>query len=67
MKGFANRLKIARKAKGLTQLQVADKLHIHRTAYTKYERGVSEPTLETLVKITAVLDVSADTLLFSAE
>ncbi|MBQ4612360.1 MAG: helix-turn-helix transcriptional regulator [Clostridia bacterium] len=63
MKGFGARLKAARKAKGLTQEQLAEKLHVHRTSCTKYERDLAEPTLETLVQLAAILEVTADSLL----
>ena len=37
MIGFGARLKVARKAKKLTQKEVAELLNLHRTAYTKYK------------------------------
>lgn len=63
MIGFGARLKAARKAKRLTQKEVAERLNLHRTAYTKYERELAEPTLDTLAKLTVILEVSADSLL----
>ncbi len=63
MKGFGARLKAARKAKGLTQEKIASQLHIHRTAYNKYERDKAEPPFDTLVKITNILDVTVSSLL----
>lgn len=63
MKGFGARLKAAREAAGLTQENVAQMLHIHRTTYTKYECDKAEPPIEVLVKLTDVLEVSADSLL----
>ena len=40
---FSENLIKLRKNKGFTQQQVASKLGIDRTTYTKYETGVSEP------------------------
>lgn len=63
MMGFGARLKAARKAKGLTQAQIAEMLCIHRTAYNKYELDISEPPIKILIKLTDILEVSADSLL----
>lgn len=49
MQGFGERLKAARKAKGLTQEEIAAKVHIHRTTYTKYECDKTEPPMEMLI------------------
>ena len=63
MLGLGNKLKLARKAKGWTQAYVADKLGVHRTAYTKYETDVAEPSLALLRELAVLLEVSTDALL----
>lgn len=63
MLGLGNTLKTARKAKGLTQQDVADRLGVHRTTYTKYETNVAEPSLALLRELAVLLEVSADELL----
>lgn len=67
MKIFQERLKEMRLMCQLTQQQMADALKISQPSYTRYENGTSEPTLENLVKIAEVLDVSVDYLLGRTE
>ena len=63
MKTFQEKLKEMRKLYGLTQRQVAEALGISQPSYIRYENGTSEPTLENLVKLADLFDVSADFLL----
>jgi len=49
--------------KDWTQEYVADKLHVARVTYTAYENGTKQPTLETLINIANLFDVSIDYLL----
>ena len=60
---FAENLAYYRRIAGFTQLQVAQMLNIHRTTYTKYETGDSEPNVENLVRISKILNISLDLLL----
>lgn len=46
-----------------TQGYVADKLCVARVTYTAYENGTKQPTLETLISIADIFDVSIDYLL----
>ena len=46
-----------------TQRQMAEKLGISQPSYIRYENGTSEPTMENLVKIADILDVSIDYML----
>jgi len=53
------RLKTLRKAKGYTNYEkFANAFDISRSNYGKYERGVVNLTMETLLKILRALDVS---------
>ena len=52
----------ARKRKGWTQQQVADKIGCTRLSYAKYEDGSTNPTAATLDRIAEVFSVSVDTL-----
>ncbi len=63
MEIFCKRLKELRKAAGLTQQDMAEKLEIKQQSYARYENDKSEPSLETLVKIASVLDTSIEYLL----
>ena len=63
---FSKQLVILRKAKGLTQQMIADKVGMHVTQIKRYEAGTSQPTLEIFRKILLALGVSADEMLFEA-
>lgn len=63
MQEFGAKLHTARKAKGLTQQDMANKLKIHRTTYTKYETNVAEPSLALLRELAVLLEISVDELL----
>jgi len=60
---FNDRLRSSRMARGLTQQDVADALHITLRHYQKYESADTSPTLDGLVKIADLLDVPTDFLL----
>lgn len=59
-------IKELRENKGLTQEEVSKKLNIARATYANYETGKREPNFETLQKIAALFEVSADYLLGTA-
>jgi transcriptional regulator with XRE-family HTH domain len=59
---FPERIKEERKKRKLTQEDMAEKLNITRPAYTMYETGKSQPSLETAVKIADIFQVSLDYL-----
>lgn len=63
MSTFSEKLKELRKAANLTQQQMAENLNMRQQSYSRYEYGQSEPNLETLVKISKILDVSLECLL----
>lgn len=60
---FGERLRALRKQAHLTQQAVADRLSIHRTAYTKYETGVVTPDQQGLVRLAELYGVTVDYLL----
>jgi len=60
---FGARLRLSRENKRLTQQNMGDHLGITAVGYAKYEKGTSEPSLSSLVKICEKLEVSADWLL----
>ena len=60
---LGKRLNRTRKEKGFTAQRMADYLFISVRNYQKYESGDSNPSLENLVKIADILDVSTDFLL----
>ena len=63
MKTFGQRLKTARGEAGFKSAQrFAGVLGMEPHAYRKYERGDSEPTLETLVRICELLHIDMNFL-----
>lgn len=64
MGGFIAKL---RRQAGLTQQQVADRLRVSFQAVSKWEKGVSAPSLELLLPLSRLLGVSADALLTGRE
>lgn len=52
-----------RKAAGLTQEQLAERLFVTRQAVSKWERGESRPDLDTIVALAELYNVSVDDLL----
>lgn len=63
---LAVRLKMLREEKGLTQAELAERLHVTRGAIAQYETGKRRPKIDTIQKIAAALEVElADILDFS--
>lgn len=60
---FSERLNLIRKSKGFTAQSMADQLGMALRSYQFYESGKRSPSLDTLVKIADILDVSTDYLL----
>lgn len=60
---FSDRLNKTRKECGLTAQQMADSLQTGLRNYRKYESGDAKPTLDGLIAIADLLDVSTDYLL----
>ena len=56
-------LRIARKHRNMTQLQVANCLGISRSAYSHYETGFRDPDTDNLVRLADLLGVSVEFLL----
>lgn len=56
-------LRKIRTLKGLTQQQVADGIQCSSTVYARYERGEREPSIDTLLRLSAFLKVTVDCLL----
>ena len=63
MSEFAKNLKRFRKQKNLTQTELGKMLNYGSTAIANYESGRNEPSLDVLIKLSEILDVSTDDLL----
>ena len=60
---FRKRLRQARINAKLTQQKMADLLGISLNGYQKYEQGETQPPLDTLVRLSRILNVTTDYLL----
>ena len=57
---IGKRIQACRKAKGLTQEQLAERIELSRNYLSAVERGVNQISLEKLVELMNVLECSAD-------
>jgi transcriptional regulator with XRE-family HTH domain len=64
---FGEQLRKAREKSGLTQEQLAFRAGVHRTYISLLERDLKSPTLNTLFRLCAALDISASTLIAKVE
>ncbi len=60
---FGDRLRELREEKQLTQEELGKLLNVSRQAVSSYEKGENEPTIDALVKIANIFNVSLDYLL----
>lgn len=60
---MGTRIKQARLHAGLSQNQLAEQLDVSRQAVSRWERDAAHPSTENLMRLSACLDVSAETLL----
>jgi transcriptional regulator with XRE-family HTH domain len=59
---FAQRLKLLREARQISQARLAELLGIDPRSYNRWERGGNVPHLETLIRIADILQVTLDEL-----
>lgn len=64
---FAQNLRVLRLSKKYTQEKMGTKLNIQRQTYCNYENGRRLPSIEMLVKISRILDVSIDMLVVGVD
>lgn len=60
---LSENIKAIRKSKGLSQEELAIKLHVVRQTISKWEQGLSVPDAEMLLALSAVLETPVSTLL----
>lgn len=60
---FGERLRLARKAMGLTQEQLAVQIGVAKSTLTGYEKGNREPDVEKIKALANALGISGDELL----
>ena len=64
---FSEKLLTLRKAKNLTQEQLAEKLDVSRQSISKWESGQATPETEKIVALSIIFDVTTDYLLKTSE
>jgi len=62
MSDFAKNLRKFRKQKGYSQERLAQELYYGYTAIANYESGRNEPSIDDLVRLAEILDVTLDEL-----
>jgi len=60
---FGENLRNLRKQKGLSQEELAERLHIVRQTVSKWEKGLSVPDADLLIRIAEIFETSVSTLL----
>ena len=60
---FGENLKTLRKQKGFSQEELATRLHVVRQTISKWEKNLSVPDADTLIRLAEVLEVSVSELL----
>ena len=60
---IGNRIKEARKTKGLSQQQLGDMLGVSKVSICGYETGTRIPTLENFLQLVEILDLTPDYIL----
>jgi methanogenic corrinoid protein MtbC1 len=63
MTKLSTNIKTLRKEKNINQSQLADLLSISQTSVAHYEKGDRQPTIETLMKLSSIFEVSIDELI----
>ncbi|MEQ2527815.1 helix-turn-helix domain-containing protein [Robertmurraya yapensis] len=64
---FGEKLKKERIEKGWSQEELAEKLFVSRQSVSKWENGQNYPSIETIIKVSDLFDVTIDELLKSDE
>ena len=57
------KLKEIRKAKGISQVTLARALNVNDVTVCRWETGKTEPSISNMIRICALLNISADELL----
>ena len=60
---IAERIKLLRESKGISQNQLAAMLHLSRSSVSAWEKGLNVPSTQVLPDLSQILEVSIDCLL----
>ncbi len=64
---ISNNIKKHREAQHFTQEELANRMHISRQSISKWERGDALPSIENLIALSELLDLSLDELILNKE
>lgn len=67
MVSFGDNLKSLRVTNNISQAELAELIGIHSTHISRYERDLTQPTLEVIKKMAEALKVSVDTLIYGTK
>lgn len=67
MASVGKHIRQLRMAKKLTQEELAEKLHVTRQAVSAWERGQTQPDLDTLERIAQALDTEVTALIYGPD
>lgn len=61
---LGDRIRQLRQEKGWSQTQLSNKLNVHQKQISGYERGIHTPSIELLIRMAALFNVSLDYIAF---
>lgn len=67
MQGLGEKISELRKRQNLTQQELADKLHVSNKVISNWERGISEPDIDSIKELSSIFNVSVGQLLDATE
>lgn len=62
MAKIGDQIKKFRKARGLSQIELGERLGVTQQVITNWERNLREPTIETLLKIAGIFEITLEHL-----
>jgi len=60
---FPDRLRTLRKQRGISQAALAERVSVHFTQISRYERGETKPNAQAITKLAKTLDTTVDYLM----
>ncbi len=64
---FSTRLKELRTDNDMLQSDLAEKLNLKSSAISKYEKGLTQPSIETIIKLAEIFNVTVDYLVGASD
>ena len=64
MNNIRKTIKKLREEKNITQEQLAEKLNVTRQAVSNWEKGKTQPDIDTIIKISGILEVSVEEIIY---